>query len=241
MSGVPNPVHVIVEPFGSAAADPQYITLPIPETTQVGVLVGAASFEDGFPPATMSDPETEGGVPPFGQDMNGVLYMVTVYCALMQAGQRVPYNALAMAAFGGYAVGAELSSTTPGRVWKNLLDANANDPDVDATGWYALDETLYAAVALSGAVNNYALPGASDYAIDFNTAGGALDFSGFISQRDGQRLYLSNVGANLLQVLALNGGSTAPRQIRNATDLALVQNQTLTLQYSAGAGKWLLV
>jgi hypothetical protein len=247
MSGVPVPVYPIVRPFGNDAIPPTDAggaTLPIPVDSQIGILVGAASFEDGFPAATMTDPEA-GGIPPFGQDVNGLLLMITAYCALVQAGQLAAYNEDASDAWTGYAIGARLASiTTPGRVWVNLVDANENDPDVDATGWYAQGETLFATVALSGAVNNYALPGASDFAIDFDTTGGALDFSGFISQRDGQRLYLSNIGANLLQVLALSGLSTAPRQVRNATDLALVQNQTLTLQYFAGApggGKWLLV
>jgi hypothetical protein len=244
MSGVPAPQYPVVRAFGNPAVpavDPGGATLPIPVASQVGVLVGAASFEDGFPAATMVDPEA-GGIPPYGQDMNGLAYMLSVYCALMQAGQIVPWNAAAAAAFAGYAVGAKLASVAEvGLVWTNNLDANADDPDLDPSNWIASRPLYITTAPLTGQYDNVALPGPSDYVWDVDTTDGPVDFSGFIAQRDGQRIYLSATGANLLQVLALNGGSTGPRQVRNATDLALVQNQTLTIQYSAGAGKWLLV
>lgn len=249
MSGVPAPVYPIVEPFSSAALAPGVpggATLPIPVPTQVGILVGAASFQDGFPAATMVDPEVDGGIPPFGQDFNGILYMITAYCAMLQAGQLVPYNAVASAAFGGYALGAKLASVgTPGLIWTNNLAGNTVDPDVTPTNWIASRPLYITTAPAAGTFNNVALPGASDFVWDVDTTAGAVNFSGFIAQRDGQRIYLSAIAsANLLQVLALNGGSTAPRQIRAPFDQALVQNQTLTLQYAAGApggGKWLLV
>lgn len=246
MSGVPTPVYPIVRPFGNSAltpTDPGGATLPIPIPSQVSILVGAASFEDGFPAATMTDPEA-GGIAPYGQDFNGIAYMLSAYLAMIQAGQTVSYNAFAVGEFTGYAVGARLASTTPGLFWTNNLDANATDPDVDPSNWIASRPLYRTTAPAAGTFNNVALPGPSDYVWDVDTTAGAVDFSGFIAQRDGQRIYLSNIGANLLQVLALNGGSTAARQIRNATDLALVQNQTLTIQYAAGApggGKWLLV
>lgn len=248
MSGVPVPQFPVVRPFGNPAVPPTDAggaTLPLPVDSQVGVLVGAASFEDGFPAATMTDPEA-GGIAPYGQDFNGLGYMLSQYAALMQAGQLATWNDDAQTAFGGYAVGARLASaTTPGLFWTNNLDGNAADPDVDPSNWIASRPLYRTTAPAAGTFNNIALPGPSDYVWDVDTTAGNVDFSGFIAQRDGQRLYLSNINsANLFQVLALNGGSLAARQVRNATDLALVQNQTLTLQYAAGApggGKWLLV
>lgn len=241
MSGVAAPVYPVVEPFGTDAVVGTDVTLPIPVPSQIAILVGAASFADGFPPATRTDPEL-GGVPPFGQDMTGILYMLSQYAALMQAGQSVPWNNAAQTFFGGYKLGAKLASVaSPGLIFTNNLDGNAVDPDVSAANWVASRPLYITTAPGAGTINNAALPGPSDYVWDVDTTAGAVDFSGFIAQRDGQRIFLSCTGANLLQVLALNGGSTGPRQVRNATDLALVQNQTLTLQYSTGAGKWLLV
>lgn len=246
MSGVPNPVYPVVRVFGNSAVtptDPGGATLPIPVDSQVSILVGAASFEDGFPAATMTDPE-DGGIAPYGQDMNGLGYMLSQYAALMQAGQIVPYNIDAATAFGGYVIGARVASTTPGLFWTNNLDGNTDDPDVDPSNWIASRPLYMTSAPAAGTYNDVALPGPSDYLWDVDTTAGAVDFSGFVAQRDGQRVYLSCTGANLLQVLALNGGSTAARQVRAPTDLALVENQTLTIQYAAdapGGGKWLLV
>lgn len=238
MAGVVVPANIIVEPFGQDA-DPLYIQLPIPIPDQTLTEPGAASFDTGFGPLNMTD-LAAGGIPPRGRDMNGILYMITAYIALLQAGQRVNWNEDASDAFTGYAVGAQVASvTTPGRVWENLLDGNVNDPDTDDTGWRSLDP-LTASVALSGAQNNVVLPGASDYALDIDTTAGACDISGFIAQRNGQKLYVSCTGANLLQILASSGLSSPENRIRAATDLALVTNQTLTLQWFSGLDRWLL-
>lgn len=241
MSGVPAPVYPITEPFGATAVNPADITLPIPVPSQTGILVGAASFDDGFPPATRTDPGA-GGAPPFGQDMNGVLYMVSVYCALMQAGQIVPYDAAVAAAIFGYAVGAKIASlTTPGRVWTNYLDGNTNDPDAIETGWAAGDPLYATSAPAAGTFHNVVLPGASNYALDVNTAAGNVVHTGFIAQRNGQRLVISNTGANLYQVDALTG-SAANNQVRGIPGgLTIVQNQTLTLEYVATLNKWLFV
>ena len=247
MSGVVVPANIITEPFGSDAAalpatDPGGVTLPIPVADQTGVLVGAASFETGFPPATMVDPESEGGVPPFGQDFNGIFYMLSAYCALLQAGQRVNWNQDASDAFTGYAIGAEVASVSaPGRTWTNVVDGNTNDPDVDATGWISSDPQYATLAPAAGQLDDLVLPGASDYAIDIDTTAGNIDITGFVAQRNGQRLFISNTGANLLQFLSLNGGSAAANQMRAATDLAAVENQTVTLQFFSPLDKWLFV
>ena len=241
MSGVAAPLYPVVEPFAADAVIVTDVTLPIPVPDQTGVLVGAASFSTGFPPATRTDPEA-GGIAPYGQDMNGILYMLSVYCALMQAGQIVPYNAAAAAAFGGYVVGAKIASAAVlGRVWTNYLDANTGDPDIDVTGWAASDPLASGSAPAAGTINNFVLPGFSDYALDIDTTAGNVDITGFVARRNGQRIYISNVGANLLQSLANNAGSLAANRVRAPTDLALVQNQTLTLEYFSALTRWLLV
>src|SRR5690242_4772276 len=58
----------IVLPF---AEDGDRNTIPVP--SQIIITPGAASFTDGFPPLTM-EPKSSGGIPPFGLDMNGILF-----------------------------------------------------------------------------------------------------------------------------------------------------------------------
>lgn len=247
MSGFAPPTFIIVEPFGKDAAAlspsaPGGVTLPIPIPDQTAILVGAASFSAGLPPATMSDPESAGGVPPFGQDMNGILYMLSAYCAMLQAGQRCFFNATAAAAFGGYAVGAQVASTvTAGLVFTNVVNGNTNDPDVTPTGWASNIPLLSTIAPSAGATNNLVLAGPSDYALDVSTAAGNVDISGFVAQRNGQTLYISNTGANLLQVLANAVGSTAANRVRGPTDFGIVQNQTFTIKYVSALSRWLVV
>lgn len=198
MSGVSAPQFPVVEPFGATAGNPADITLPIPIAPAVGAPPATASFRDGFPAATRIDPEL-GGQPPYGQDMNGILYMLSVYCALAQAGQRVPFNQTACDAFGGYKLGAELASvTTPGRIWTNWLDGNTHDPDVDDTGWAASDPLYATDTPAAGIYNDLALPGASNLALDVDTTAGDVTFTGAIAQRAGQEVTWSNTGPNLL-------------------------------------------
>lgn len=237
---VDNPLYPISEPFGTDA-DSSFITLPIPIPSQIGIANGRVSFTDGFVPLNMTPPAS-GGIPPFGKDLNGLLYMITQYCALMQAGQLVEFDATVSAAIGGYARGARLASATvPGVTWTNVLGNNTANPDVDSTNWVSDTPLALVIVPSAGTYHNYVLPGPSDYAVDVDTSAGVVNFGGFVAQRDGQRLIISDHGANLLQLLALAGGSATQNQIRAPSDLTAVQNQTISIQYFAGITKWLIV
>ena len=237
MSGAPTPKR-IVEAFAKNAVAP-FITDPVPVASQTGITPGRASYDDGFVPLNMT-PKTSGGIPPFGSDLNGILKAISSWCAALQAGQLASFDATAEAAFGGYQKGAILRGVTNlDQFWVSNVDANTDDPDVTPTNWVS-SRPLYSAAALSG-TNNVVLPGASDFYIDVDTTAGNITYTGFVAQRDGQRVTFSNVGANLLTLAALSGSSTGPRQIRAATDLSLIQNQSLTIQYSTGLGKWLVV
>lgn len=239
MSGVVTPVNIVVKPFGEDAVNP-YIQLPIPIPDQTGIEPGRASFDTGFGPLNQTD-LSAGGIPPFGRDFNGILYTITAYCAMLQAGQLCQFSATAAATFTGYKIGAVLASTTAGRTWYNVVDENATDPDVDSTDWAASDPLYADSAPPAGTINDLVLPGASDFALDIDTTAGPVDITGFVARRNGQKIFLSNVGPDLLQVLANNAGSAAANRVRAATDLALVQDQTLTLQWFAGLDRWLLV
>jgi len=151
MSGSPFP-DPIVEPFGSSAGA-GYITYPIPVPSQLPTNPGYASFADGFPPATMT-PSGSGGVPPRGQDMNGILYMLSAYAALQTGGQLWQYNSTYETAAGGYAVGAILAMAAGNGFWINTVNGNTNNPDTTAaatSGWVPLFS--YGVAAISGLTN----------------------------------------------------------------------------------------
>lgn len=248
MSGVPNPPQVVI-PFGNNAVDPAYITLPIPIDSQIGVLPGAASFTDGFPPLTMSDPDTQGGVPPFGQEMNGILYTLSAFCAMLQAGQLCQFDNEAQYAWGGYKLGALLSKVDGTGFWFNVVDGNDSDPDAAGAGWIGWSPAGVAvgyvtAATPAGTSHNYAPAGfgPSTNTLDLTLSGGDAIIDGFGVGQDGQRIVVTNLAASANNLtLAVLTGSGAANQLRGPLDITLLPGFGAQIQYSVGAGKWLLL
>ena len=116
-------------------AGPTFITKPLPVASQIGSVNGAASFNDGFVPLNMT-PLEAGGVPPFGQDMNGVLFAISAWTRWANAGGPVGYDAAFSTTIGGYPKGAVLSANgTLGLFWLNGVDANGSNPDTGGANW----------------------------------------------------------------------------------------------------------
>jgi hypothetical protein len=226
----------IVTPFGVNAADPQYITLPVPVASQTGVTPGAASFEDGFPPLTMSDPATEGGVPPFGQDMNGILRMVTSYLAWLQGGGGFYWDAAFVAANTGYAVGSLLrSATVPGKFWYNTVANNPNDPDSDPTDWIgysilASPVNTLTATTLAGLQDNLNVTGIGF--VRLNTAAGAITYNGFLQGFTGQMVTVTNLGSANVTFTANSGSSPANERFRLPSNVTITTNMSYTFRYN---------
>ena len=109
----------------------------IPSTSQIGILNGAASLPDGFPPLTFL-PVAAGGVPPFGADMNGILFELSSWAQWESAGGPVVYDAAFSTAIGGYPKGAWLTSSTGGSWWMSTVDNNTTNPDTGGAGWQLL-------------------------------------------------------------------------------------------------------
>lgn len=124
-SDIPGKFYV---PWGAFAGG-SYIR-PIPLNSQIGIQDGAASLHDGFVPLNFT-PLGAGGVPPFGQDANGILNQVTAWNQWQQAGGAVPYDSGFSTAIGGYPIGAIIPSATNfGLTWLSLVNNNTDDPDL---------------------------------------------------------------------------------------------------------------
>jgi hypothetical protein len=236
---------IFLKPFAENAGDPAFITYPLPVPSQIAILPGAASLTDGFPPLTMQDPASQGGVPPFGQDMNGILRMLSAYCVWLQAGMGFFFNTAFATANGGYPTGAQLQSTTNDALqWLNTVNGNMTDPDDAGTavGWIALTaggEYLSVAVA-AGTTHNLSPVGftpAVSY-MDLDTTAGNATVDGIAGGFNGRKLIITNTGANLLTLAALTGSSSS-NQFRLPSDFFVVQNQSVALEYVAGISKWI--
>lgn len=119
-------------PFAGAAGG-GYIT-PTPTLSQIGVTPGRASLTDGFVPLNMT-PIPGGGVPPFGQDMNGILNMTTAAIQWLQAGGLPFYDSTFSTAIGGYPNGAMLRRADGAGFWISTADNNITNPDTGGAGW----------------------------------------------------------------------------------------------------------
>lgn len=109
----------------------------VPVASQIGIQDGAASFNDGFVPDNFT-PVSAGGVPPFGQDMNGVLSAITAWLQWIQAGNPTAYDSTFATAIAGYPLGAVLqSAVTPLAQWQSYVDGNLTNPDdpLTSVGW----------------------------------------------------------------------------------------------------------
>jgi len=116
-------------PFASDA-DPQYVDT-IPPAPSVP---GRASMQGGFPPDNFR-PLASGGIPPFGQDMNGILRLVTQWSRWQGVGGPVGYDASFSAEIGGYPMGAALVAASGLGWWVSKVDDNVTDPDTGGAGW----------------------------------------------------------------------------------------------------------
>lgn len=139
---------------------PAKLTLPfaasggkntIPVASQIGITAGAASYTDGFPPLTRT-PIAAGGVPPFGQDMNGALFQGTSALERwFSAGAAFPYDS-AFAAdtnVGGYPMGSRVLRSDGSGYWISLIDNNANDPEATTAYWLPTDRQGVTSVVMS--------------------------------------------------------------------------------------------
>lgn len=134
---MPAPTVPPVIPIPFATNNPTLRT-DIPDTTTDP---GQASWDQGFPADTMQ-PVVAGGVPPFGQNFNGLEFALSSHDYYIQAGATFPFQAAVAAAIGGYGVGAIIGSATDATIiWVNTLANNTTNPDAtdgSAAGWASL-------------------------------------------------------------------------------------------------------
>jgi hypothetical protein len=122
-------------PFGNDAG--AGFIRSIPEASQIPITPGAASLTDGFPPLTFQ-PKASGGVPPFGQDVNGIHFQETALIRWLQAGGLPIYDAAYSTAIGGYPNGAVLVKAAANGFWISTVDDNTTDPDTGGANWNSL-------------------------------------------------------------------------------------------------------
>ena len=122
------------QPIGAAAASANIATIP---QTQAKAGDGTASVALGFPPETFIA-RAAGGEPPRGQDMNGLLNLLSSATQVLQAGYLGPFDAAFAQSVGGYPAGAIVAGSAPGAFWVSTADANVSTPGAEGAAWQSL-------------------------------------------------------------------------------------------------------
>lgn len=111
------------------------------------VTPGRASWQEGFPPETMQ-PEIAGGVPPFGEDANGVLLALSEHAVYLQSGNLFGFSADFISGGGSYNRGALVRGNDGATIYMAIVDGVTDDPNDPSAGtnWNALYNTNYATI-----------------------------------------------------------------------------------------------
>lgn len=145
-SGLPAKIKT---PFASTGAKNT-----IPELATGGTIAdGLAAMDSGFPSTTLT-PRSAGGVPPHGEDFNGILYTMSAKLQASDAGAKYPFDATFSTSIGGYPNGAAVMSSDLAGEWLNTTDANSTNPEGTATtstGWVPLNFAGSSAISISTA------------------------------------------------------------------------------------------
>lgn len=120
---------------------------PIPPAANPAT--GRAGFDQGFSAINMTAKEA-GGIPPFGQDFNGIFYEVTNILRYMQAGGQPTFDATLATAIGGYPKGSMVLGSDGVTLWQSQIESNSADPNLDSSNWGTFDIGLKAQLAAPG-------------------------------------------------------------------------------------------
>jgi hypothetical protein len=112
---------LILTPFGENAA-PGTID-PIPETRGPGDDPQQATWDEGFPLVTMT-PLGAGGIPPKGQDFNGVLNAISEHTVFTGRGGQYKWSTAYVTASGGYSIGDVIQADDGLNSYVSLVNAN---------------------------------------------------------------------------------------------------------------------
>ena len=159
-------------PFANAAGSG--FTRQVPTPSQQSITPGAASMTDGFPPINFS-PVGSGGIPPAGQDFNGLLNQISAWARWQAAGAPVYYDSTFSGNIGGYPAATVLASAeTLGALWVSGVDNNTSDPDTGGANWIRVSliaPSLRVYLTTAG-TSNWTAPFTGYYLVKVRGAGG---------------------------------------------------------------------
>ena len=77
-------------------------------------------------------PKEDGGLPPKGQDFNGILYTLSDHAVHRQNGSQILFSDNVVSEYGGYALGSIVQSDDTLRHYRSLIDNNTFNPNTQS-------------------------------------------------------------------------------------------------------------
>lgn len=143
-----NNPKLIVVPF---AADGQKDEIPV--TREPSMPTQKATWDLGFPPATML-PESAGGLPPRGRDFNGIFNQISEMLVHFAKGGRIKFSESYAEEIGGYQKGAILQSDDETKDYQSLIDGNKVNFNTATAEQISAAWKLISTVALATDISN---------------------------------------------------------------------------------------
>lgn len=203
---------------------------------------GRAGFDQGFSAINMTAKEA-GGIPPFGQDFNGIFYEVTNILRYMQTGGQPTFDAALATAIGGYPKGAMVLGSDGLTLWQSQVDSNTSNPDVDSTNWLSMHiKVIDSDLVISVPTDQPSISAALEYISDkrFPKATVTISVEGTLSTSS--PVVVSHVDAERLKII---GPSVVTTSASSASVTPGTPNTTvdLTVANATGMeiGDWILV
>ncbi len=206
-------------PFAQAAGIYKRV-IPVP--SQVGVQDGAASFTTGFVPLNFI-PTDSGGVPPYGTDMNGILY-----------------NADFSAAIGGYPKYAILNKVGATALWWiSTVDNNTSDPDAGGANWspFPISSVVAARTVTHGGAFTLSLND-SYVALDRTSSPGASSTALPSSPPNGKQITIQDLRGDLVQYNCTVSPSPGDTIARLTSFVMNIDRQSCTFTFYSDASQW---
>jgi hypothetical protein len=214
-------------------------TIPVAASTQPGL----ASFTTGFPAATMQ-PEAAGGVPPTGQDFNGILYDVTSHTVFLNSGGMYRFDATLAANINGYPKGAVLQSNDGQSAWYNTVEGNTTDFNGNTSaGWLPFAGAALAAQLNGNVPINALIPLLASLPTLYTSQGSTFLKSGSLVSASGYplaRVTTNFAPVQISTVPGTNGGTNVVSSLtyQNSLFFALVSGLNGALYTSPDAVNW---
>lgn len=162
-------------------------------------VTGNAGFDQGFPAITMT-PKTAGGIPPFGQDFNGILFAVTEALRFMQAGGNYPYSSSFSTAVGGYPIGAVVNRADSLGSFRNLVANNTANPETGGAGWVNASPSTCVGQSLNLKCNVTTVSASANFSFDELCVGASLGGVKYMLPASNRAINLATVGAGGMDV-----------------------------------------